>query len=366
MTEIVMDSVSANATIGGDDYEVIETSSEISRYSETDKFTVTVIDRDFDVEPRQSESVEIFINDTKVFTGFVNRVKFNDDGSFEVMALNDLYYTKAETTTLSITEEPVPISQIVEEVCEDAGVDYEINLNWIADEVQEMVEEGDIIPDAINYNVKIEVTEKKCSKVLDTLAKWSNADWWFDNENVLQFGLPNSQLHKLEYITNASAAEMLPPYRGVVVVGNSIVSQFGWAASKLEAEFPLIAERGIIYDEEKSTWTVVDEALEPTFTLKDKQIKTSTQAEAAANKLAQELFKQIKGGTVEFVGTKRNESQTIDALDVIEMPDRMGSERYFIGKLNHKITGSDGYRVNVECEGLVPDRYGVDRIVVES
>jgi hypothetical protein len=353
---VVSDKVEARVNIDGTEYELIEMTSDINRYTEVDKVSPVVVDRDFEDEPSHNDRARVWVNDEKLFEGWVNQVKYKEDGSFELMLLNDLFYTKNRTVTLSITDEQTPLSEVVRTVCEDVDVDYNVDLTW---------ETQDDDGNAVDFNIQIEETETQAAKVLDKLAKKSNSDWWFDNDNVLQFGLPDSQLHEVQYIINSDAADKLPPYRGVVVVGDSSVSEFGWEASKLKSEFPLIAEVGIVFDEERGEWFFVDEAQEPSFTLKDKQIRTKTEAEFAANKLAEELLKQVKSGKVEFVATQRNNDAEIDALDVIEVPEAFGGERYFVGRVNHDISSSDGYTITCECEGLVPGRYGVDRITVE-
>lgn len=353
---VVADEVNARVNIDGVNYELIEMTTDINRYTEVDKVSPVVVDRNFEDEPSHNDPAQVWINGVKIFEGWVNQVKYKEDGSFELMLLNDLFYTKNRNVTLSITDEQTPLSDVVATICEEVGVDYNVDLTW---------ETQDDDGNAVDFNTQIEETESKASKVLDKLAKKSNSDWWFDNNNVLQFGLPNSEVHEVEYIINSDAADKLPPYRGVVVVGDSSVSEYGWNASKLESQFPLITSIGIAFDEGKGEWFFVDKALEPSFTLKDKQIRTKKEAEFTANKLAEELLKQVKSGTVEFVATQRNNDAEIDALDIIEVPDYFGGEKYFVGRINHSVSSSDGYTITVECEGLVPGRYGVDRIEVE-
>lgn len=366
-TDIVTDYVELEIWIDGNDYAVTEMDTKISRYNEADIVNATIVDLEFSEEPSQDDDATVYINDEVVFSGFVNRVQFKQDGSFKVQILNDLYKTKNEEVFLSITEEPTPLSKVVAEVCEQAGVDYDVDLTWYT--VATRTSGGRV--SAIDYNIGIEETGTKAAEVLDKLAKRANADWWFDEWNTLQFGLPDSELHEVYYVKNTTAADKLPPYRGVKVTGDNVVSLEGWSVAHIPGYEPAIGRQGIFYNEDNGTWESRPGVTnDPVFTLKDKQIKTQRQAQQIAAKLADELFKQIKGGKVKIAGTRGDERQdpanAIGALDVIEMPERMGGERYYVGRINHKIDSSNGYEVIIECEGLVPQRYGVEPITVSN
>lgn len=366
-TDIVTDYVELDIWIDVNQYAVTEMDTEISRYNETDIVNATIVDPEFSAEPSQDDEATVYINDEVVFSGFVNRVQFKQDGSFKVQILNDLYKVKNEEVTLSITEDPTPLSTVVADVCEQAGVDYDVNLTWSTDATRESG--GRLV--AIDYNIGIEETGTKAAEVLDKLAKWANADWWFDEWNTLQFGLPDSELHDVYYVKDTTAADKLPPYRGVKVVGDNVVSLEGFNVSHIPGYEPVIGKQGIFYNEDNGTWERSSGVTnDPVFTLKDKQIKTQEQAQQTAAKLADELFKQIKGGKVKIAGTRGDDRQDpaneIGKLDVIEMPERMGGERYFVGRINHKINSSNGYEVIIECEGLLPERYGVDPITVSN
>lgn len=368
---IVQDTVDATIVVGGDDYFLTDLTTDFSRYNEADMIEATVVPEVSGERPDEDEVVDLRINGRQLFRGFIHHIEYNEDGSYKLAVYNDIYGLKNEETYLAITE-PTPISSVVETVCEDAGVDYSVDLVWYTDSVDGV---------AVDYNVGIVETGTGAAKVLDKLAEWSNSDWWFDNYNTLQFGSPESQLHELEYVTNPSPSSRLPPYRGVRVVGDNIVSRKGYEASNIpgfegtSAEFGLLRKTEgacsiVTSDNEDSQvpapcWEIVEgSAYNPVFTYKDKQIKTIEQSRKIGRKLIEELYKNVRGGTVVAVGTQRNNSAEIDALDVIQMPESMGGERYFVGSVNHRINATDGYKVEIECEGLVPGRYGVDPITV--
>jgi phage protein D len=86
------------------------------------------------------------------------------------------------------------------------------------------------------------------------------------------------------------------------------------------------------------------------FTYKDKGIKQSKTASLVADNFARELLRQVKGGKVTVVGR-----QDISERDVIQMPDELGGDYYYVGKVNHKMSGSDGYETVINCEGAVPE-----------
>jgi hypothetical protein len=248
---------------------------------------------------------------------------------------------------LSITE-ATPLSSVVGEVCEQAGVEYSVDLEWYT--VQRDVANGRLA--AIDYPIGIEETDTPASKVLDKLAKWANADWWFDSYNVLQFGIPDAHLRELEYVKkDSNFGQIEPPYRGVRVTGDSVVSEYGRRISHIPGYQPATAERAIVFNEATQTWRIKKgETNRPVFTYKDKGIKQSKTAQLVADNFARELLRQVKGGKVTIVGR-----EDISERDVIRLPDEIGGDYYYVGKVNHKM-GSNGYETVITCEGAVPEQ----------
>lgn len=355
MANVVSQEVDVTLYIDGEQFFVVEMNTDFSRYSETDYVEATVVDPQLESDPDNLDPVMLEINGERVFTGRVQTVKtenqrgrvdVNNELVYQVKVFNDLVRTKTENVTLSITNS-TPLSSVVGEVCEQAGVEYEINLEWYTE--QRDSANGRLA--AIDYPISIEETDTPASKVLDKLAKWSNADWWFDVNNVLQFGIPDSKIRRLQYVKkDSNFGQIEPPYRGVKVTGDSVVSQYGRSISHIPGYEPATAERAIVFNEATQTWRIVKgETNAPVFTYKDKGIKQTKTAELVADNFARELLRQVKGGKVTIVGR-----QDISERDVIELPDQIGGDYYYVGKVNHKM-GSSGYETVITCEGAVPE-----------
>jgi hypothetical protein len=220
--------------------------TDFSRYSETDYVEATIIDPQLESDPDNLDHAYLSINNEDIFTGFVQTVKvqnkrgrvdFANPGTYKVKIFNDLVRTKTEHVTLSITS-ATPLSNVVEQVCDQAGVTCEVDLEWYT--LQGDVANGRLA--AIDYPVSIEETDTPASKVLDKLAKWANADWWFDANNILRFGIPDSRLRQLEYVKKDSDfGQVEPPYRGVRVTGDSVVSDFRRRISHIPGYEPAVA-----------------------------------------------------------------------------------------------------------------------------
>lgn len=358
MTRTVNKTVETTVRIQGKSYLVTELTTDFNRYTETDLAEITVIPDGHDVRPSFNDRADLDINGRDVFQGVIRSVKDNEDGGFELRVMNSLYELKNSTVTLSITgNQPRLISKVVKMVCDAAEVDCNVDMDfWTAESVGPN--------DPFDYLIRIERTEANCAKVLDYLAKLANADWWVDNNDVVQFGLPDVSLHKLKadidvspandiFIKETSAGKDTPPYRGVRVTGDRVVSQKGWEYAPILSRAPIVAERALFFDDSDGTWDVTKgKTNKPVFHYKSKELKSQGMADAVAQKLIQELQKQLQSGTVTVVGDER-----IDTMDIIEMPDEFGAAQYFVGKVSHTMGTNDGYVTKIHCEGLVPGRY---------
>jgi len=356
MGRVVSKEVDVSLFIDGEEFFVIEMNTDFNRYSETDYAELTVIDPQKESDPDNLDHAYLNINNTDVFTGWIQQVKINNKrgrvdfenpGTYTVKVFNDLVRTKTENVTLSITE-ATPLSSVVEEVCDQADVTCETELTWYTQ--QNRVANDRLA--AIDYPIGIEETDTPASKVLDKLAKWANADWWFDANNILRFGIPDSELKQLEYVKkDSNFGQVEPPYRGIRVTGDSVVSEYGRRLSHIPGYEPAIAERAIVFNEATQTWSIKKgEVRKPVFTYKDKGIKQSKTASLVADNFARELLRQVKGGKVTVVGR-----QDIQERDVVRLPDELGGDYYYVGKVNHKMSNS-GYETVITCEGAVPEQ----------
>ncbi|AGM11353.1 late control GPD [Halogranum tailed virus 1] len=379
--------------IGGNKWKPIDGNVTRSRYNEADTVQMMAVpdpDENPDAVPVEEQEITVrlgprssvttdgerdFVNDdllVTVFTGYVTNVFDFGDGSWEIEAVN--YMLDLKTTNVYVSVDTyISTSNLVEEVVKDvnlfAGIDLDYNIDlsptfpgpygysrWSATGQQ---------PEATDELISREYTGVKAAKVLDELSEAANAIWWIDANNTLQFGPTNTAAHKLSWVTETSAGKQTPPYKSVKVVGDNIVSTEGWARSQMLSEATGLSQGQLqrlgAEDEEIGAGGLVP----PTFTYRNESIKTQAEAEQIRNRILDELQQQQAGGHVTIVGRPM-----IDILDVIEMPDSFGrtstspdeeSEfiepaQYIVQKVEHRLSGQDGYVTRIECGGLA-ERY---------
>lgn len=256
---IVHQTVDVSVVIDGRRYLPTELETKFDRFSRSDMVTATVVpERDLpgpwtgsEHAPRNDDPIRVYINDTRVFTGYVHTVKTTKEGAFEVEAVDAVYRLKNATVDLSITEDRTLISSVVQEVCRQAGVVCTTNLtSFTRGEIEEIVRMGGERPDAVDYPVTISRTNVKAVTVLDTLRKWANADWWVNNRNVVRFGLPDSEVHHVEYVKETSAGKSTPAYRGVRVFGSPTGSEEGVTKPNFVSEARSISQYGLFHHSE--------------------------------------------------------------------------------------------------------------------
>jgi hypothetical protein len=347
MTTVVSDNVEVELDMKYTGWEVIELEAITSRYNETDLIKATVIDPNFEKVPQSGSYATLDINGRRVFTGEVREVSESEknttekSGKFEVKLMNDLH--KAKNTKISIdVEEPTPLSEVVQQVCVEAGLFCEIDLTWRPSDVSQTASDWLIAP---KFN------EKNAAEVLDKLALWANADWFFNNFNILEFGLPDAEVKIVEYVKSESNfGPIQPPYRGVkVIVSGAVSESSNQKAHRIPGYELEPIKRALIFSEEEGWKIKGQQTNEPVFVFKDEQVQKYKTAEAIGEKLARDLLRQVKGGKIVIVG-----DETIDERDVIQLPDFLGSRRYFIGEIKHKINDSDGFITELQLESAVP------------
>lgn len=348
MTEVIADDVSVDLNMSYTGWEVTDVEAVTSRYNETDMVKATVVDPDFSEEPTIGDFASLDIDGRRVFTGNVydSSEKEKQDtegtGKFEVKLMNDLHKAKNTDLSLAVTE-PTPLSEVVQQVCGQADMLCTTDLTWRPDDPSQTASDWTIGPD---------FTDKTAAEALDTLANWANADWFIDNYNVLRFGLPDAEVKPVEYIKSESKfGPVEPPYRGVRVTPSGAVSEESNSQNYALCGYaPTSARRALDYDEETGTWEVDSfYTNEPVFTYEDEQIQTLETARAVAEKFARELLRQVQGGKLVIIG-----DATIDERDVVELPDFLNGQMYFIGEIKHKINDSDGFITELNLEGAVP------------
>lgn len=345
MTEVIADDVEVDLNMSYTGWEVTELEATTSRYNETDLVNATVIDPDFSEEPTIGDFASLDIDGRRVFTGNVydanekEKKAKEDTGKFEVKLMNDLH--KAKNTELAISvEEPTPISELVQQVCSEAGLLCITDLTWQQGPARDAL-------------ITVDFSNMMASEALDKLAERANADWFIDNYNLLRFGMPDAEVKEVEYIKSTSKfGPVEPPYRGVKVIPDGAVSNLGQqSAYRLVNYMPTTPKRALSFDDETGVWEINEYYTnDPTYVHEDEQIKTFETAEAVAEKFARELLRQVQGGKLVIIG-----DATIDERDVIELPDFLYNRRYFVGEIKHKMNDSDGFLTEIKLEGAVPE-----------
>jgi len=348
MTEIIADDVSVDIDMSYSGWEATEIEAITSRYNETDIVKATVVDPDFSEEPTIRDYASLDIDGRRVFTGNVydasevEKKSRDSTGKFKVKLMNDLHKAKNTELSLSVTE-PTPLSEVVQQVCSEAGVVCTTDLTWRPDDPSQTASDWTIGPD---------FSDKTAAEALDKLAEWANADWFVNNYNVIEFGLPDAEIKTVEYIKSESEfGPVEPPYRGVRVVPNGAISELSNSqAYGLIGYAPTSPKRALDFNEETGVWEIDDfYTNDPTYVHNDEQVKTYETAEAVAEKFARELLRQVDGGKIVIVG-----DATIDERDVIELPDFLQNRQYFVGEIKHKINDSDGFVTELNLESAVP------------
>lgn len=379
-----------------------------SRYNETDTARMMAVpdpDENPDAVPIEGKVVTIelgprssFVEDSgretirnedelyRVYTGYVGNTFEMQKGLWEIDCFNFMIDLKKVEINYSTGDTETYISNIVRALVRkindnlDETVEAELELNL--DLSQQAPPPGSgyfdyyLIRNIENRDIPIstQYTGEKAADVLDDLSKRANSAWWIDANNVLQFGPTETSIHKLDWVTDTSAGKQTPPYRSVKVIGDGLVSKDGWEGKNLVSQEGVGANGNVEttnqsyggYDERTlrnlgATTEEIEllqkttgELRKPTFTYKNKSIKTQQEAENTRDRILDELQEQQAGGEVTVVGRPM-----IDPLDVIEMPDAFGNPeqdvepaQYLVQGVRHLVDGSNGYITKVDCGGL--------------
>lgn len=348
MTEVVCDNVSVEIGLEYSGWEATDIEATTSRYNETDLVKATIVDPEFSETPTIGEPASLDINGRRVFTGNVYDVSEvekkarSSTGKFKVKLMNDLHKLKNTELSLSV-QEPTPLSSVVYQVYSEAGVSGGTDLTWRPTDTSQTASDWKIGPD---------FSDKTAAEALDKLAEWANADWFVNNYNVIEFGLPDAEVKSVKHIKSESDfGPIEPPYRGVRVVANGAISLLSTGnAHRLIGFSSVSPQRALEFKEEKGIWKVKNGYTnEPTYVHNDEQIQKYKTAEAVAEKFARELLRQVDGGKIVIVG-----NESIDERDVIELPDFLQNRKYFVGEIKHKINDSDGFVTELKLESAVP------------
>ena len=311
--------------------------------------------------PEESEG-NLYLNSIQQVKGTINNTKNIDNTdagetglhSFEVYgATRDL---RQNTHTRTYNE--ALITDVLKDVF-NASAAGEINLSE--------VEQSEIaVSDDINnreYLVSESFTNVPCLSILQRLCRSVDWYWYVDYDNTVQvidsfeyeyatnygherFNIdidltpPTGRtflIHELEYVMEASAGKLTPPYQRVVVTG-SMSGDVPPERQHLQSKNPI---RGVAKSESYSPG-------DPTFTYRDELLTTQSNADKAAKAILAQLESQQTGGWVEVVG-----HPLIRPNDAIQMPDHMGGAQYMVADVEHTVDSQNGFTTRIGCNGLL-------------
>jgi len=241
----------------------------------------------------------------------------------------------------------IKASKLVKIILESVGItDFEIGLSDVGTPVNDTVYAKD---------TELILTSPwiKAVKGLQLARNMTASEWWFDKEGVFYFGKPDSTLHELKYITDASDGKTTPPYKSVKVIGSGIASEDGYSKVSMESEDKVTFKANIKPDTEGKLEKVPDDwpsLREPTYTHRSAEIVTDDQAKEVAKQFISDMSEQQSDGEVTVVGFPE-----VMPLDGIKMPSGgrqpMGGYEYGVYKVIHRLNSSDGFITKINVSG---------------
>lgn len=299
----------------------IDVKIETNRYKETSRADVHGLYKSV-TPPQENEEVVIHINDVKVFTGNIEEVNDKGDGTFTITAFD-------------------VIRQLIRARVESSF--NEVSLEYLATYVATMTD-AEIDIDLPNVTVSPDYDDTPGVIVLDQIAKWADAVWWVDPENVIHIKEADPEIHKFgpEFIEHdPSAGSKKMPYNRVMVEGASPASYSSTDTSKGGREaFHMLSKAPITSSAGEG---------KPVYYYQSNQIRTQDQADRVASAILKEFQRQRANGNVGIIG----EGPPVRPLDVIEMPEELNNEQYLVSAIKHNFTNQDGLISDVNCGGLI-------------
>lgn len=334
MTEIVNQEISVMVLVNGYEYAVTDLTTNLSLYNDADTVEVTALPLREEAEPDIRQPFNLHINGEQVFRGEVYSSAYQDDAAYKIKAMDNAIIVK-NTEIESLHMKNTPVSNVARTVLDKVGVSYNIDV-------------------AQDIRINMDRTNANAATILNKLADSGRCTWWIDHRNELQFRQFDSVVHNVDYIIEADAGKITPPYLGVLVRGDGVVSEYGTEYANMQCLTGAAAKSSLQYNAESQQWEIQKGTLnEPVFKVQDQDITTAEQARAVAENIIRQFRKQAAGGTVTFVG-----QAAIRKEDAIAMPTPMGGGIFGIEKINHRLDGNDGYTTKVTCSGLIPAQYG--------
>ncbi|KZN24195.1 hypothetical protein A4G99_07060 [Haladaptatus sp. R4] len=368
MTDFVSQEVDCTILIEGLPYLVTDMNVKTTQYNEADMCQATVVPDGHQFQPNAGNDAAVTINDDLVYTGYVREANNNADGSYDVKLLDAIHLLQSGRVNIS-TDTQIPASDLLRNhLFPQCNVEnFEIDLASKAEShlASKLGLSGSYgLP--VDNDIVLDRTEAPGNKVLDDVATMCNAVWWVDIEGTIHVGQPEYRYHgELTYIleNGNTPGKLTPAYQSVVVRGDGVVSAGGkgWQTRNLISKEGVKSTRtlknlGATQEEAKeiSQRDKVEYAVEegtltpPTFTVTIPELKTQSQADAAANRLASKLIEQAGKGHVKVCG--RSDIQVCDSF---KMPDELGGAIYQVSGIEHIVNSSDGFVSKIYCGGVL-------------
>lgn len=273
-----------------------------------------------DTAPAEDVPVQASIMDAQVFAGTATDTQATGDGRVSLTAFDAARDLKRATLSQSYNQ--ASIATIAEDACQQAGVEYDLDLP--------------------RETTSAEYTDKRCDVVLQKMADLGKAVWVVDPQGTVVVTQEVGELstdHELEYVLDHSTGTATPAYQSVRVYGSSPASAGASNRSGGQSAMHLLSSAPI-------TATAGDG--EPTYTYTDDDIRTQQQAQNVADRVLQKLQAQRKGGWTDIVG-----DPTIRPYDTVTMPGHLGGESYLVSGVTHRLSAGNGYTTRISCGGLI-------------
>jgi len=352
--------LSATVSIGNASFAPVELTVRTNRYSEAAEVEVAG-PTDQDVLSGVPASVEI--NDELVFSGTSDTARGSGYGSVDVVAYDAI--DRLHKTTIKADFQRESWTEIARTAAERANVPFESQSiagptgaggqadASVNEEIAEFQDTSGSSGGDGDSQSSPSINDQKAISVIERAGTNANAVWYLDPEGTLQWVSypastgaaqipPSTTFHELQYVLDASAGKRAPPFQRVVVTGSSPASQStdgdhpgGLVASHLLSRDPVRAVAG---------------SGEPTYHYQDRDIRTDQQAQQAAEKILGEFQSQQAGGWIDIVG-----NPTIRPLDVVQLPDHLGGERYLVSGVTHELAPDIGFETRIHCGNLIED-----------
>lgn len=361
--------VTGTVIIDGEEYGFENLDHVNDAYNTAGKVTSQLFTRTDVTDVADVEDISFDLMGQRVFTGYVDTIKSTGPAGIEVTTYDAV--KRLKNTPMDKSFEDATVSHVVSEICEEAGVPYNIDIperdrdeakidpieddsasvgpsigspgaGYDEDTGGEPTEQSTAVRED-DGSVTVEFTKLDGASALDNMAEQANAVWYVSVYNIVTFTTsPDSVIHDLgnsetdpRGVVDASAGKTEPPYQSVYVIGDSAVNNDYFS----RAHTHIIASNRVAASAGNGT---------PVYTVFTNNVYTEEEAQKVADSIYEQLQMQQKGGWVATIGAPE-----ITLYDVIQMPEHLGGEQYMVAGVEHMIDEQNGYETTIQCGGLI-------------